>query len=310
MSYNTYGWRNLNQKTPDGWFKNWPFFSRFFKTKASRLRLRRDYQPKTFINPFYSQLIRPPRRTKAKKIKLIILFLALLINLTILLRHPFFNINQINLSGQVRIAPSSIQTIIDQELNRRKLFFFSQGNYWLANSSRIARAITASYSLENLKVNKKFPRSLTINLTEKEAALVYQVGLKKWLLDNQGKIIQEAGAGDETNRLPIVVAESVSSTMKLATTIVPPATIKFLTFLQAKIPEMTKVEVAFGKLKDEEGRVLHLTTSENWQIYLDRQNDWDKQVNVLATILNTKLKGGREKLKYIDVRYENRAYFQ
>ena len=46
-----------------------------------------------------------------------------------------------------------------------------------------------------------------------------------------------------------------------------------------------------------------------WKIMFDRQSDWKKQLQVLETILKEKIKD-RTNLKYIDVRFENRSYFQ
>jgi len=302
------GWRNLNQSRVSAGIKTWPLFKLFFNPRERRVLLK-DYQPKTFVNPFFRQL-NQYRRTPATKIKLILVSLLLITGLGLLLKHPYFNISQINLSGAKAISSESLLNIINSRLDKKKLLLFSRRNYWLANTVEISQALSQQYSLASLKITKSFPQVLNVELTEKEAAVIYQVANQKWLVDNQGKIIQEVLAGEIVNALPIVYSDSASSSPAIDSLVILPATVKFLTYLQTKIPEIAKIDIAFAKIKDAEGRVVHLTTTEKWQIYLDRQNDWEKQINVLTAILNTKLKNSRAKLRYIDVRYENRAYFQ
>lgn len=298
----------MSQSRVSTGIKSWPFFKLFFNQRERRALLK-DYQPKTFVNPFFKQL-NPYRRTPAPKIKLILVSLLMITGLGLLLKHPYFNISQINLSGAKKISSEALLNIINSQLDKKKLLLFSRRNYWLAYTGEISQALSRQYSLESLKITKGFPRFLNVEIVEKEAAAVYQVLTSQWLVDNQGKIIQEVLAGDIVNALPIVYSDSASSSPSLNSLVIPPATIKFLTFLQTKIPEIAKIDIAFAKIKDAEGRVVHLTTGEQWQIYLDRQNDWEKQINVLTTILNTKLKTSRAKLRYIDARYENRAYWQ
>lgn len=301
-------WRTTHKTNKSSGFKNWPILNLFFKGPRRRLILR-DYQAKTFVNPFYSQISKP-RRTRWKKLKLTLSFIILAVTTGILLLQPFFYISQINITGNNKISRQSLEALINQELEKKKLFFLNNRNYWLTDIQQISKVVEENYSLNSLRVDKKFPHNLNLTLSEKEGALIYKVAQKQWLLDDQGKVIQEAGAGDSTKSLPILYFDSASTTPKINASLVSPATIKFLGYLQEKIPEAAKIAIDYGRIIDAEGRVVHLQTKEGWQIYLDRQNDWDKQINVLTTILNNKLKNGRDKIRYIDVRYENRAYFQ
>lgn len=302
------GWRHLNQREEVRGIKSWPILNLFFKKHQRKLVLR-DYQPKTFLNPFYSQ-VSQLRRTRALRLKLTVLFLALLGNLGVFLKHPFFNITEINIQGAEKISVEHLRYLANNELSKTRAMFLTQRNYWLVETTSIIQTIKNNYSLNKLEINTKFPRTLNIILKEKEAALAYKTEAKTWLLDDQGRVIQNLLGATVPASLPVVYENSSTDILKINTALVPPATVKFLSFLQTKIPEAAKVEVDYSRLIDKEGRVVHLKTKEKWEIYLDRQNDWDKQVGVLTTILNTKLKSGREKIRYIDVRYENRAYFQ
>ena len=88
-----------------------------------------------------------------------------------------------------------------------------------------------------------------------------------------------------------------------------PAAVQFLLFLQEKIPAKTNVNISFAEL-DKDGGVVNLITTEGWRIIMDRQNDWEKQMQVLTIFLRDKIKDKRNNLHYIDVRYENRSYYQ
>ena len=58
---------------------------------------------------------------------------------------------------------------------------------------------------------------------------------------------------------------------------------------------------------------LNVATSENWQIYFDLSPDSDitSQLTKLNLLLNGDLSGtARNSLQYIDLRFENRAYYR
>lgn len=314
------GYKTYHGSKPVKTKKFWSFLS--FLPRRSKVK-RLDYGKKFFHNPYSSKypLI---KRTRAPRTKITIGLLAILGTLGILFFHPYFNITQIELKNLERISASSLNNIVNEILGQKRWWFFNGRNLFLANTNKIEEAIKNHYALENLNIKTIWPRALNISLKEKASRLILQNIIPQingepknyyYLLDSEGKVIQEVKAEEIGNpayfNLPYLQRQNLKD-IKVGGQLISAATIEFLNFLQQQIPEKTKINIASSYFDNEaeEGRVVHLTTTEGWEIFVDRQNDWDKQLQVLTVFLRDKIKNDRSRLHYIDVRYENRSYFQ
>ncbi|MBI4994583.1 hypothetical protein HZC21_02975 [Candidatus Peregrinibacteria bacterium] len=301
---------------------NWKHWLSWFKIgRGRKWNMPRDVSGKMFHNPYLNKK-HLPARTKAPRIKIAIGILSVFGMLGIILFHPYFNIKQITVSGSERIAFANLTNLANQILNGKRLWFFNGRNYFLANTDKITKEIEKYYALNSLSIKTEFPTGLKITVKEKQAKVLLQNSLTQlnnepknyyYLIDDEGKIIQKVGA-DEINHTAylalLMLKSQENKNFAVNEAIIAPATVQFLTFLQEKIPAKTASKLSFAELADEEGRVVNLTTTEGWRIIVDRQNDWEKQMQVLTIFLRDKIKDNRKNLHYIDVRYENRSYYQ
>lgn len=291
------------------------FFSFLGKSKSGR---RQDYWQKSYHNPYFSNK-RWAKRTKAPRLKLTIFFVATLGVVGILLFHPFFYINQVTVTGNEKVSTTEVKSIVESVLNQKKWLVFSGRNIFTANLVSITKEIRSKYILASLQTDKDYPQTLKIMIKEKESKLVLQVLNSKttqyrfYLLDNEGEVLQEINIQDmaqpNISILPRIQKEGAEE-IKITTEVVSRATIEFINYLNENIPKQNKVTIAYTALTDEGGQVLNIVTQEGWKIVVDRLNDWKKQLHVLDVILREKIKDNRQNLKYIDIRYENRAFFQ
>lgn len=300
----------------------WGNMFAFLKIGRNRKwNLPRDVSGKAYRNPYLNKK-HLPTRTKAPKIKITIGILSILGVLGVIFFHPHFNIRQITIIGAEKVSPAALNHLANQILNAKRWWLFNGRNYFSANTNGIEKKINQNYALEDLKIKTEFPSGLKIIIKEKPAALLLQNSLAQlnsepknyyYLIDGEGKIIQKVDPEEINNAtyLTLLLLKfQENNNFPVKETVVAPATVKFLTFLQEKIPEKTKINLSFAELADEEGRVVNLTVTEGWRIIVDRQNDWEKQMQVLTIFLRDKIKDNRKNLHYIDVRYENRSYFQ
>ena len=291
------------------------FFSFLGKTKSGK---RHDYWQKSYRNPYFSDK-RWALRTKAPKLKLAVFFIAMLSMAGILLLHPYFNINQVTVTGNEEVSTAEVKNIAESVLNQKKWLVLNGRNIFLVDLNNITKEINNKYILASLRVEKDYPQALNITIKEKESKLVLQVINSKtsqyryYLLDSEGEVLQEISAQDvsqsNTSALPRLQKEGEEK-IKITTQVISRATIEFINYLNEYIPKQDKVIIAYTTLADETGQILNLVTQEGWKIVVDRQNDWAKQLHVLNVMLREKIKDNRQNLKYIDIRYENRAFFQ
>ncbi|MBI5022818.1 MAG: FtsQ-type POTRA domain-containing protein [Candidatus Magasanikbacteria bacterium] len=300
---------------------NWKNFFAWLKIgRGRKWNLPRDVSGKMFHNPYLNKK-HLPTRTKAPRIKITIGIISLLTIIGILTLHPYFNIKRVSIAGLERISYNELNNLTNRILDAKRLWFFNGRNYFIANTNKIEKEIKTTYALEDLKIKSSFPNKIEISVKEKRAKLLLENSLAQlngepknhyYLIDGEGKIIQEVDAADINsaaylNLLMLKTQEMENLTINESA--VAPAAVQFLLFLQEKIPAKTNVNISFVEL-NKDGGVVNLTTTEGWRIITDRQNDWEKQIQVLTIFLRDKIKDKRNNLNYIDVRYENRSYYQ
>lgn len=296
----------------------WSFFDFLFGRRNtsghSKVFLGKDYMRKTFVNPyFHKSLIL--QRTKAKKTKIFLFAIAILSILAIFLYHPFFDIHSLVIKGNQKISNKNIQIIIKPLLEQRTLLIFKQKNFFTLDAERITEELKKHYAFERLTVSKYPFSTLIIDVLERAPAFVIKSGENFYYADKNGIYLGPADVAEFANsnflnRLPQIWLISEKQ-FTLNDQIISPATMQFIITLFKTIPDRAGLALQGVIPQDEEGRLLHVVTSEGWQIYVDRQNDWEKQVTILKNILNIKFKDkNRAGLQYIDVRYENRVYIK
>lgn len=305
--YKTYYGQRRPAKRGFGWFG---LFSGNKKTK----RVEYVSGGRTYKNP-YRDRNHLPRRTRAPRFKAGIIAVSLLATLGTLLLHPFFNISRIEVSGANRVPAAALSDIAEKVMEQKRWLIFSGQNYFLLNLEKITKEIKNQFVLENLQVNKNFLQ-IKITVQEKQPKLLLcntvNGQAQYYLLDSEGVILQETGATEaatQLNTLPRLEKVNVAN-IKVGGTVVPKATLEFIIYLYDNIYKNNKIAISYVTMADESGKELNLVTEEGWKIIVDRQNDWEKQLGVLNVMLRDKIKDNRKNLHYIDVRYENRSFYQ
>lgn len=284
------------------------------KNKKSRFKHRIFFR-KSFKNPYFLKNILP-KRTRAPRLKIFLGLGAVLATFAIFFFHPFFNITVIQKEGLQKISPAEIESLINSVLNQNFLGIFNFRNIFLVKESQIKEEILKRYSLDELRIEKKIPRTLIISVKEKKPKFVLEAGesnSQMFLLDDDGKIIQELKNKNSFDffsaGLPRVQIVNLDKKIEFNEQYISRASGDFINYLNQSLAK-SKISVSIFVITDKEGRVLNLITSEGWKVIVDRHNDWEKQMQVLTIILRDKIKENRSKLRYIDVRFENRSYYQ
>lgn len=141
------------------------------------IRRHKYYKPKRKTH--YQNLAKQEKESKeintssVKKIISIIFFLsagAWFIYFFIFSNN--FEIKTIQFLGNQNIPKSELRSIAKNQLNRKKWLILPQSNILLFNKDELISDIQDKYIVENIKIKKKLPFSLSIELEEKLARVV------------------------------------------------------------------------------------------------------------------------------------------
>ncbi|HPV70581.1 MAG TPA: FtsQ-type POTRA domain-containing protein [Candidatus Magasanikbacteria bacterium] len=278
---------------------------------------KRDFLVKKFKNPYFLKE-RMPKRTKAPRLKIGLGIISLLGIIGVFLFHPYFLIKNIEVKGNQTVATNDILNRVNQITSLKRLFLFSGNNIFTVNTKKIKNELENNFIFKKLEITKDFPQRLIINIQEREAKMILMTvagssttTFNYYVLDENGKNIRQEKepTAEILTRLPNITIEKSSWEPQLSEQVISPANYEFINFLDEKLDNKNEIIVDKFSLATSTDKIVNVWTGEGWKIMFDRQSDWKKQLQVLETILKEKIKD-RTNLKYIDVRFENRSYFQ
>lgn len=278
---------------------------------------KRDFLVKKFKNPYFLKE-RMPKRTRAPRLKIGLGIISLLGIVGIFLFHPYFLIKNIEIKGNETVAANDILNKVNQIILSKRFFLFNGSNIFIVNTKKIKSELDNNFIFKKLEVTKDFPQHLIIKIQEREAKMILMAAVSTststfnyYILDETGKNIRQEKelTAEILSQLPKITIEKINWEPKLNEQIISPANYEFINFLEEKLNNKNGIVIEKYSLTTSTDKVINAWTGEGWKIMFDRQSDWKKQLQVLETILKEKIKD-RKNLKYIDVRFENRSYFQ
>ena len=153
-------------------------------------KIKKDYQRKNLQNPFFHQ------RAKGKscywsKWFTLGLFLIFIFIIWFFLASPLFKIKNITVRGLTRSPESDIQNIIWQQTSQHRYLLFREGNIILFNKKEAQKQILGNFNFANLKIDKHWPQTLIVVVSERPYAFIFQQGNDFFYASSDAYIIKE-----------------------------------------------------------------------------------------------------------------------
>lgn len=251
----------------------------------------RDKEVKDDNNEKNEFIINRRRKKFMKKLVLSLLFLIGVL-MTLLLKHPYFNIKDINVKNNKNISISNV-------IETSKL---SKGNniFYIDLDSAKKNLLKNPYILE-AQIKRKLPSTLVVTIKEREAVFYGNKGNKYFVLDRNGAVLEER---QDINNMKLVKLQGFDeSKSKLGQPIVVDD--------ERKIETARELSALLGSKKDNYGiSTVDIGDITNIKVYynnicikLGNNQSLDEKLNKAFNIVFQKeeLKG---KKGYIDVSFE------
>tara|TARA_Y100000294_G_C8554923_1_gene336803 strand:+ start:769 stop:1755 length:987 start_codon:yes stop_codon:yes gene_type:complete len=141
------------------------------------LRRHRYYKPKRkIIHPQSPSKQQPKKPVNTSVVSMIvgsIFFTAALAWFAyFFLGSDNFKIKTVEISGNENIPMHELREIVDNHLNQKKFIFLSNNNIIITSMSGVVQAIREQYIVDDIKITRKLPFTLSIALEEKLARVV------------------------------------------------------------------------------------------------------------------------------------------
>lgn len=148
---------------------------------------------KTEVNKSKNNKISKKEATRRKLLKIIGIIILLIFLIILLCSSRLFNIKSIEVSGNTKLSDEKIISLSSLELYTN-IFNFKRGN--------IVKNIKENAYIEDVKVSRKYPSTVNIEVEEREARYMLQFADSYVYINNQGYMLE---ISNEKLELPILV---------------------------------------------------------------------------------------------------------
>jgi cell division septal protein FtsQ len=224
-------------------------------------------------------------------------------------------IKNITVTGNQKISTQDIKKIVTDNLPKNIFKFgpidiYSKSIFFI-NSEKIDKTVLADFPIiESVEMDKNFPQTLIIKISERKPIALYCSNDGKCFLIDQNGIIFEPASTDKPY---LIVRQNLNSDKSIFTgeNVINQKIIGTIEKIKKDLKDNFNIDVNEAMISTPIR--LNIKTSENWQIYFDTGDDSniDTQITKLNLLLNGDINSDlRKKLKYIDLRFTNRAYYK
>ena len=274
---------------------------------------------------------RKPYRLKPKKsilknryfwLVILVLFLFLLI-IYFLLFWEKFQVSQINVFGNEKVPTENVKDIVFAKIQHKFLFLKSQ-SIFLVNSRVLSDEILNSFpQIGKVKTSRRFPNIIVVDIKERKAIAVFcsdssadfiehpRQGrdLEKCFFIDEGGVAFEKTQQIETRSLTIVRQTTGNEVVILGKEAIEKEIVGIILKIQKNLSDNFQITISEANIVST--KRLNIKTNENWEIYIGLDSDIDSQITKLDLLLKEEvLAEKRKKLEYIDLRFQDRAYYK
>ena len=225
-----------------------------------------------------------------------------------LLFLDYFQVKTINVFGNEKVSAQDIQSVVLKEV-RKNIIFFESKSIFLASLDRINTNIRKEFPEINIiKTKRKLFDTVLVTIEERAPVLVL-CGLSEeknlcYYLDNKGVAFEKMNGGGKGLT---IVRQDGSNTPDLGVEVLSPKLTNQIIEIEGSIGKNIGIKEV-NILSDER---MDVETAEGWSIYFSLVNEMGLQLTKLNLLLEKEIsKDERNILHYIDLRFQDRAYYK
>ncbi len=274
-------------------------------------------------------------------IMLVLLFVgAMAYGLYYLAKLPYWQITHISVSGTRSLQESKVRSAVEEYMNGSFLYIIPKTNYFFVRASSVGGVLLSKFPrILTVSVQKKFPSSLDISLTERDIWALYcndslyakekSAGIRPavasstllvvpelkqkpvhscFYIDETGDVVDSAL--EYQGSLLTIFFERRSENPKLGERVLSDADILFFRSSREEYKKNIGAEIVSFEKTDALLDDYILFTQEGWYVLVPRSADISLSVKGIKTLLDAVIKGDRGRLAYIDARFGNKMFYK
>ena len=216
------------------------------------------------------------------------------------------------ISGNNKVTTQDLRDVVSRYSTTGLINFWNikinSKSIFLINDNEIYDKIISEYpDIENVKINKNLPQTLTLDITERNPVGDYcSINNQCFLIDNTGVIFEPTPLVQSN---VFIVRQNIENTLIYpGEKIVSQSVMDSIYKIKKNLNDNFQIDVTEALIVSQ--LRLNVITNQNWKIYFDISSDYD--IDSQLTKLDSLLGGGlspasKKNLIYIDLRPKDRA---
>jgi cell division septal protein FtsQ len=244
----------------------------------------------------------------------LLILILIITGIYFLLFYPKFQVQNIAISGNEKIETQDLENTISNSITKN---FINLG-FWRLSSKSIFLAsikdvqnqiLNSNTRIKTITAKKTFPQNLAVQVQERKQLAVFCQNDKCFNIDDEGIVFEELPNIPENS---FIVRQNLNiDNIHLGKNVIAENTMAMISEAKKNLQDSFQINLTEALISTPIR--LDVKTGEGWQIYfnIDETSDINLQVTKLNLLLKDEITpDARQNLEYIDLRFEDRAYYK
>lgn len=161
------------------------------RQRPNSKKIKKDYQAKKLSNPFFRKKEKKPEGLFLKRFKLLSLLILVVALIWFFIGSSWWEITEIEIKGLERLSAETVKSELAFSFETKNLLVFKQQNIFLFNKSKATERLKDEFNLADVKIKKRWPRKLIIEINERPYAFIYYEDGKYYFSSADNYLITE-----------------------------------------------------------------------------------------------------------------------
>lgn len=236
------------------------------------------------------------------------------VSVYVLFFAPYLQVLNIEVFGTQQLDSNQLKQRIEKMTQGKFLGIIPRNNFMLVSQASIEKVLTGEFKkIRKVEVTKKFPDSVSVNIDERRALLVWCSGEKCYLIDENGTAYSEADFNSpelvQNNLLRI--SDTSNREVLIGENILEQSYERYVLEVADSLGdagfESTGEYLTPSRMAGE----IRVKTKQGAELYFSTQFPLKTAIATLSVILKKEIpEEKRGELEYVDLRNENKVFYK
>lgn len=226
-----------------------------------------------------------------------------------LLRFPALQISLIRFSGLRVLREAQVRQVVSDFLSGAYAAVIPRSAFLFVDTEAISDVLLNTFPrIQSIEIQKEFPDTLVLAVRERTFWGIFcGRGNLCAYIDEEGVAYEEA---------PYAVGSIIRKVKSDGESVVPgeravsPELMERLIVLDTRAESVLGSAIIEYRLPEQAPGEIHVTTADGFQIYFNREDDFENVFRVLKTALEEEIGDRRYEIEYIDARFGNKVFYK